>query len=166
MRNYKLSDKATRWQQICAQIQFPRSSAMLSLKLIQFIVLPFEFMYSKLPPQLGTIHLRRRQIFTLFWPLPPYHRQFFSTIRRQIWQIFDPSPPRACRRLKWMVPMHIVSSFSAWYQLEIKMPRLDNFSARARSSQKIPARTHHYYLDTLPKDRDFITKFYKLWLHQ
>ena len=52
MRNYKLSDKATRWQQICAQIQFPRSSAMLSLKLIQFIVLPFEFMYSKLPPQL------------------------------------------------------------------------------------------------------------------
>jgi hypothetical protein len=40
----------------------------------------------------GTIHLRRRQFFTLFWPLPPYRRQFFSTIRRQIWQIFDPSP--------------------------------------------------------------------------
>ena len=28
--------------------------------------------------------------------------EFFSTIRRQIWQIFDPSPPRACRRLKWI----------------------------------------------------------------
>ena len=53
---------------------------------------------------LGTIHLRRWQFFTLFWPLPPYCRQFFSTIRRQIWQIFDPSPPSACRRLKWMVP--------------------------------------------------------------
>ena len=39
-----------------------------------------------------------------FDPYPPYRRQFFSTIRRQIWQIFDPSPPRACRRLKWMVP--------------------------------------------------------------
>ena len=33
---------------------------------------------------LGTIHLRRRQIFTNFRPLPPY--------RWQIWQIFDPSP--------------------------------------------------------------------------
>ena len=42
---------------------------------------------------LGTIHLRRQQIFHDFWPLPPYRRQFFTTIRRQIWQIFDPSPP-------------------------------------------------------------------------
>ena len=48
--------------------------------------------------------LRRRQIFTIFLPLPLYRRQFFTTIRRQIWQIFDPSPPKACRRLKWMVP--------------------------------------------------------------
>jgi len=45
--------------------------------------------------------------------------------------------------------MHIVSSFSARFQLEIKMPqlgstRLGKFSARARSSRKIPARTHHY----------------------
>ena len=43
--------------------------------------------------------------------------------------------------------MHIVSSFSARFQLEIKMPqlgstRLGKFSARARSSRKIPARTH------------------------
>ena len=52
----------------------------------------------------GTIHLRRRQIFTNFRPLPPYRRQFLCTIRRQIWPIFDPSPPKACRRLKWMVP--------------------------------------------------------------
>ena len=40
----------------------------------------------------GTIHLRRRQ--------------FFTTIRQQIWQIFDPSPPKHYRRLKWMVPMY------------------------------------------------------------
>ena len=33
-------------------------------------------------------------------PLP----SAFSTIRRQIWQIFDPSPHTTCRRLKWMVP--------------------------------------------------------------
>ena len=39
---------------------------------------------------LGTIHLRRRQ--------------FFSTLRQQIWQIFDISPPKRCWRLKWMVP--------------------------------------------------------------
>ena len=51
-----------------------------------------------------TIHLRCRQIFHDFLPLPPYRRQFFTTIRRQIWQIFDPSPPKTCRRLKWMVP--------------------------------------------------------------
>ena len=53
---------------------------------------------------LGTIHLRRQQIFTNFRPLPPYRRQFFSTIRWQICQIFDPSPLKTCRRLKWMVP--------------------------------------------------------------
>ena len=54
--------------------------------------------------QLGTIHLRRRQNFHDFWPLPLYCRQFFSTIHRQIWKIFDPSPPKTCRRPKWMVP--------------------------------------------------------------
>ena len=27
--------------------------------------------------------------FHTFWPLPPYRRQIFSTIRRQIWQIFS-----------------------------------------------------------------------------
>ena len=53
---------------------------------------------------LGTIHLRRRQFFYNFRPLPPLRRQFFTTIRRQIWQIFNPSPPKKCRRLKWMVP--------------------------------------------------------------
>ena len=46
----------------------------------------------------GTIHLRRRQFFHDFWPLPPYRRQFFTTIRRQIWQIFDPSPTEKCQR--------------------------------------------------------------------
>ena len=29
---------------------------------------------------------------------------FFATICQQIWQIFDSSPPKECRRLKWMVP--------------------------------------------------------------
>ena len=28
-----------------------------------------------------------------FFPLPPYRRQLFTTIRRQIWPIFDPFPP-------------------------------------------------------------------------
>ena len=41
---------------------------------------------------LGTIHLRSRYIFHDFLSLPPYRRQFFTTIRRHIWQIFDPSP--------------------------------------------------------------------------
>ena len=40
----------------------------------------------------GTIHLRHRQIFHDFRPLPPFPCQFFTTIRHQIWQIFDPSP--------------------------------------------------------------------------
>ena len=60
----------------------------------------FEYFY-----YLGTLHLTRQQNFHDFWPLPPYRRQFFTTIRRQIWQIFDPSPPKKCRRLKWMVPL-------------------------------------------------------------
>ena len=34
----------------------------------------------------------------------PYRRQVFTTIHRQIWQIFDPFPPKQCRRLKWIVP--------------------------------------------------------------
>ena len=51
----------------------------------------------------GTIHLRCWQNFHDFWTLPPYRRQFFITIRWQIWLIFDPFPPRKCRRLKWMV---------------------------------------------------------------
>ena len=46
---------------------------------------------------LGTVHLRRRQIFTIFYPYPPPVGRFFYyvlTIRRQIWPIFDPSPPK------------------------------------------------------------------------
>ena len=49
---------------------------------------------NQLQASFGTIHLRRRQFFTNFWPLPSYNRQFFSVIRRQIWQIFDPSSPK------------------------------------------------------------------------
>ena len=35
---------------------------------------------------------------------PPPAGSFFTTIRQHIWPIFDPSPPKRCRRLKWMVP--------------------------------------------------------------
>ena len=40
----------------------------------------------------GTIHIRRRQIFTIVDPYPPTLDSFFTTIRLQIWPIFDPSP--------------------------------------------------------------------------
>jgi hypothetical protein len=68
-------------------------------------------------PSFGTIHVRRRQIFHDFWPPPPYRRQFFTTIRRQIWQIFDPSPSKKHRRLKWMVSL-------LFYQTSVEKVRL------------------------------------------
>ena len=37
-----------------------------------------------------------------FYPYPPPSAAI--SIGRQIWQIFDPSPPKKCRRCKWMVP--------------------------------------------------------------
>ena len=43
-------------------------------------------------------------------PTPLPRRQFFTTIRRQIWQIFDPSPPKKCQHLKWMVSFLIFFS--------------------------------------------------------
>ena len=44
---------------------------------------------------LGTMHLRRRQIFTIFYPYPPPSALFLLLfIRRQIRPIFDPSPLR------------------------------------------------------------------------
>ena len=49
--------------------------------------------YHLLNESLGAIHLRRRQVFQDFWPLPPYCWQFFTTICRQIWQIMTPPPP-------------------------------------------------------------------------
>ena len=48
--------------------------------------------------------LQDRSTFDLVDPYPPYRQQYFTTIRRQIWQIFDPFPPKQCRRLKWIVP--------------------------------------------------------------
>ena len=44
-------------------------------------------------------------VFTIFdvYPSLPFG-SFFTTICWQIWQIFDPSPPKNCQRLKWMVP--------------------------------------------------------------
>ena len=46
-----------------------------------------------------------------------YRRQLYSTIRRQIWQIFDPSPPKTCRRFKWMVPCGIFNFFQLFQRL-------------------------------------------------
>ena len=58
----------------------------------------------------GTIHLRCLQILTIFEPYLPTLGSFFTTIHRQIWTIFDPSLPKKCRRLKWMVPKVIDAS--------------------------------------------------------
>ena len=69
---------------------------------ITILNLKLKFPGNNSKPQ-GTIHFRRWQNFHDFWTLPPYRRQFFITIRWQIWLIFDPFPPRKCRRLKWMV---------------------------------------------------------------
>ena len=52
--------------------------------------------------------------FPKFWPLPPSRRQFFTTIRRQIWQTFDPSRPKKCWRLKWMVPIERRKEKKRW----------------------------------------------------
>ena len=41
--------------------------------------------------ELGTIHLRRRQTFTIFDPYS-LHRQFFNIICGQFWHSFDPYP--------------------------------------------------------------------------
>ena len=49
---------------------------------------------------------RRWQIFTIFDPQPPgpLPSTVSTTLCRKIWQIFDPSPPKKCRRPKLMVP--------------------------------------------------------------
>ena len=60
----------------------------------------------------GTIHLRRQQFFHDFLPLPLCHRNFFTTIRLQIWPIFDPSPPKKCQCLKWMFPLTSTGLYS------------------------------------------------------
>ena len=63
----------------------------------------------------GTIHLRRRQIFTIFdpypppsanlanfWPLPPKKCRRLKLMA---------SPSKKCRRVKWMVPTRYVVYF-------------------------------------------------------
>ena len=44
--------------------------------------------------------------FLDFWPLPPFRRQFFTTIRWQIWPMFDPSPKKCLLNgwSLWVVP--------------------------------------------------------------
>ena len=64
---------------------------------------------------LGTIHLRRRHIFTIFdpYPLPSafqknaYEGDFWSLSTVTFWPLAHgdtPPPPKTCWRLKWMVP--------------------------------------------------------------
>ena len=52
---------------------------------------------------LGTIHLRRRQIFTIFDSYPPASAVFYYYPSAKLTN-FRPLPPTNCRRLKWMVP--------------------------------------------------------------
>ena len=47
---------------------------------------------TNLKNELETIHLRRRQIYTIYDPYRPPSAVIFTTIRRHIWPIFDPSP--------------------------------------------------------------------------
>ena len=54
-------------------------------------------------------HLKDHPFLTLafffkFLTSSPSLQHFFTTIRRQIRQTSDPSPPKNCQRLKWMVP--------------------------------------------------------------
>ena len=51
---------------------------------------------------LGTIHLRRRQIFPNFWPLPSAVFLYYPSANMAN---FLPFPPKTCWRLKWMVPL-------------------------------------------------------------
>ena len=68
----------------------------------------------------GTIHLRRRQIFTIFDPYPPtigipakcLWRGFLILMYCDLWTIGTwghPSPPKTCWRLKWMVPTFTIA---------------------------------------------------------
>ena len=108
---------------------------------------------------LGTIHLRRRQIFTNFWPLPPYRRQFFSTIRRQIWQIFDPSPPKACRRLKWMVPNIVCKK---WKVVNVEIKKTSYWKCWIRQCNRLnqrikphPTRWQYPLINYLDRNVDY-----------
>ena len=53
---------------------------------------------------LETIHLKYLQIFMIFDHHTPSHWQFFTTIRLQIWPIFDPFPPSNGQRRLWTAP--------------------------------------------------------------
>ena len=53
----------------------------------------------------GTIHFRRWQIFHDFWPLPPTVGSFLLLSVDKFGKFLTPSPPKKCRRLKWMVPL-------------------------------------------------------------
>ena len=92
------------------------------LSISTFIVFKMQWQACKVGPfffiliSLGTIHLRRRQIFTIFDPYPPtigilakcLWRRFFILMYCDLSTIGNqegpPYPPKTCRRLKWMVP--------------------------------------------------------------
>ena len=54
--------------------------------------------------------------FSRFLTPPPLPSAvFYYYPSAQIWQIFDPSPPKQCRRLKWMVPRKRLGSLKCRY---------------------------------------------------
>ena len=80
-----------------------------------------------------TIHLRRRQIFTIFDPYPPT----IGIPAKCLWRGFlilmycdlltigiwgHPSPPKTCWRLKWMVPI-----MKSRDQMSVLLPVVGNF---------------------------------------
>ena len=54
--------------------------------------------------KLRTIHLRRRQFFTIFDPYPPTVGSFLLLSVGKFCKFLTPPPPNKCRLLKWMVP--------------------------------------------------------------
>jgi hypothetical protein len=58
-------------------------------------------------------------------PLPPSRRQFFTSIRRQIWPIFDPSPLKNADVL------------NRWSHSTVVKPRLQSCAGWLKDEQKI-----------------------------
>ena len=77
----------------------------------------------------GTIHLRRRRIFTIFDPYPPPSANFSN---------FWPLLPRKCRRLKWMIPMSYFDNLRRFF-LQANLRNKPGASFLARPGKKTPS---------------------------